>query len=147
MKSYSDFGAFKEAMNRTRDIEKLIFSLQELKEVNRTRATKITSSFENVGAGKSTGGKPNSTELAIQNLIDENNKIEEQLAELVKAQDDIYHMINTLPNDKGKAILTCRLLSCMKFEEIADKLGYECRHVQRIFDDSMKKLFDIQKMS
>lgn len=71
-------------------------------------------------------------------------KLDEQMAKLKKWQDekvrtysDILDRIHRVTDDNQRALLICRYIKGMSWEDIAVKLGYTWRHVHRIHSQAL----------
>jgi len=61
------------------------------------------------------------------------NLLMDKIDEATDTLEEIYVAIDSIEyNEVGKNILICRYIKEMTFEEIGEKLGYCCAHIQRL---------------
>jgi len=122
----------KEFLSRGRNIKALITAKQEHIDEWRKLSESTTVTLKS-GGGSKIGYKQGLMENAVCNIIDLENEIFIEINELVELERDIREAINTLLTDtRHKAIFELRYIQHLKLEEIAVKLNYAFRWVQRL---------------
>lgn len=73
----------------------------------------------------------------ICTIIDLSEEIANQKFDLLKLHLSISKFINDMDNQEDKRLLELRYLHFMKWEEIADSMGYSIRNVHRIHNRAL----------
>jgi len=120
-------------LSRGRNIQAVITAKQEHIAEWRGLAESITVTPK-FGGGSSGGGyKKGVVENAVCNIVDLENEIITEINELVNIEKEIREAIDILLTDaRYKAILELRYVNHIKLEEIAVKLNYAFRWVQKL---------------
>lgn len=119
-------------LNRGFKANERIAAKRERIETWRQRAESITAELKTDG-GTGGGGPSKLVETAVCNIVDLEKEIEEEIQALVEVEHEIGEAINELVfNPTYKALLEMRYLNHYKLEEIAVRLNYAFRWVQRL---------------
>ena len=123
-----------------RNVKALIASKRERIAEWRRLAESITVTLKE--GGTSGGGyKQSIVENAVTNIVDLENEILEEIAELVCVERAIREAINVLISDsRYAAILELRYVHHLKLEEIAVRLNYAFRWVQRLHGQALLEM-------
>ena len=129
----------KEFLNRGYRLDARIAAKQHRIEEWKQHAESITLALKPVAAFSSLPSKK--VEDAVCSIIDLQNEISEEIAELKNIQKEISEFIKSSGLDKtDKLILEMRNLNGMKIEEIAVNLHYAYRWVQRRLKRAIESL-------
>jgi DNA-directed RNA polymerase specialized sigma subunit len=82
----------------------------------------------------------NAVEDAVIKVVSLEEKIANEIKNLVEVKENIRLMIESLDNETEKLICAKRYLLFMSWEDIAVDLNYSCRHVTRLHGRSLLKL-------
>jgi len=131
-------------LSKGRNLKALIEAKQEHIEEWRRLSESTTATLKS-GGGSKIGYKQGLMENAVCNIVDLETEILIEINELVELERDIQEAINTLlTDDRHKAVLELRYIHHLKLEEIAVKLNYAFRHVQRL---NGRALADLKKVA
>lgn len=95
------------------------------------RATRSTTSISN------SAGKNDARERAIASMVDQEQAIYADLAELAQIQMDIGAAIKAVSDPRLQLLLELRYLMYKTWEEIAEILCYDARHVYRLHAEAL----------
>lgn len=109
-----------------------------LEEIQRLRADKMFPSLAMDGMPHG-NGTSDLSEYAAR-LDEEINKLKVQRLEKVKIYSDISSRIRRVEDDNQRALLMCRYIKGMSWEDIAVKLNYTWRHVHRIHSQALDSI-------
>lgn len=90
-------------------------------------------------------GKYDAREKAIASLADEEQAIYADLAELAQIQIDINNVIKAVPDPRLQMLLELRYLMYKTWEEIAEILCYDARHVYRLHAEALNMVIVPEK--
>lgn len=102
--------------------------LSELKEL-RSFACKITPVYSLAPSGSGNGQK---LENNIIRIIDEENKLQDHVSELLNSITEVRNLISLVDDPMQRLVLQKRYLNYQKWEVIAADLGYSWRQVHRL---------------
>ncbi len=119
----------KEWLSRGRTIERRVAALRESKIKAYESATNAVSSTRIGYSGRNsyiTGDKKTEHYVAISTEVDR------QIAELENVRADLMNVIGKVEDDILCALLTEYYINNLKWDDVADRLGYTTRHVARL---------------
>lgn len=87
------------------------------------------------------GNRSNVIEDGIVNINEIEQTINQDIDKLVELRVEIESKINTIPDLKLREIMKCRYLDCKSWEEIAYKNDITWRHVYRMHEKALDKIF------
>ena len=99
--------------------------LERLRNELYERLTNVTQSLDGIPGGTKDPHK-------FDALIALNTEISQREAALDRIRLEIFHAIQELQDNRHRVVLTSRYLECMTWQNIAEKMSYDIRHVQRI---------------
>ena len=92
-------------------------------------------------SGDGTGSpSDNGTETALIRLADTEQRTQERLQELVRIREEITVVIEAVPDLDAQTILVRHYLAYETFEQIAEKMHYDKRTIQRKHKQSLDKI-------
>ena len=68
----------------------------------------------------------------VQKIVDLQKEYSQDMAELLDQKDRIIKAIEAVENDTSRTILQMRYVQCLQWQDIADSLCYDLRHVYRL---------------
>lgn len=71
-------------------------------------------------------------------------RLNELRSQVPVVMESVTGLINKLEDEKGKTILYYRFISNVKFDVIANKMGYSRQNIYRIYGESIKNLERIE---
>jgi len=71
-------------------------------------------------------------------------RLNELRSQVPVVMESVTGLINKLEDEKGKTILYYRFISNVKFDDIANKMGYSRQNIYRIYGESIKNLERIE---
>ena len=102
----------------------------------------------NAGDGMPHARYPSGMEGYAAQLDELERKLEARRAACVESRLRIEVAIETLTDPQEEAVMRLRYLRCMKWEDVADEMHYEIRHVFRIHGSALQHIrFPEGKMS
>ena len=104
-------------------------------EIRKLRESKMSPSVSLSGMPHSSGQGDLSSYAA--KLDEQIRKLQEWKQEKAKMYEDILSRIRRVEDDNQRALLICRYIKGMSWEDIAVKLGYTWRHVHRIHSQAL----------
>ena len=120
--------------NMVLEISMMEESIRELNE----RATSITSSTD---SDKVQGaGDKDKVGLIVSKIADMQGECREKMAAALDIRNEIETTILGIEEPKFRAVLHLRYIGLLKWEEIADKMGYEKRHITRLHGNALLKV-------
>lgn len=125
-------------LNRALYADNKIKALEAVRDKNRALAAKCSISYENDGSAA--GTHENKHEKILHEICDNNVAIKAELDNLVGVRSEIFNAISSLNNDELETILNMRYLGYMNMQQIADKLHYERKTIQRKHITALDKL-------
>lgn len=133
----------KEYLRQLKTLDNVINAKLLEKERIRALATKVTSNLGERVQGGGFGGIENTvikiTELEIQ--------INADIDKLVDLKAEATHIIDSLENNKHKAILSMYYVSNLTFEQVAENTDISSRWVRKIHEKALKKFEEIYNSS
>jgi len=82
----------------------------------------------------------NATEDALIRLAETERKTKSKIDELIQIQEEIADKIMEIDDNELQAVLVYRYLGCMNFEQIAEKMNYDKRTIQRKHKAALDKV-------
>lgn len=116
-------------------IDRLKIKLKELDE-------RIKSAKSPNYSGMPKGGVPVTVEELISDKLDLEKRIDKLKAKKSKLKNDVVEQIDNLDDTRYIDILEKFFLELMSFGEIAEELGYNERHVIRLYSEAIKELVE-----
>jgi len=99
-------------------------------------ATNITSTLSDMPRS----GTSQTLDDIIGKIVDLQSDVKVEVDKLIAIKRNIQDSINALPCAKHRDILEMRYLSDMEWQDIADELHYDVRHLYRLHDEALLKL-------
>lgn len=124
----------KEYLRKYRTLRLAIVRLENKIEVEKGRATRITSILSDMPRG----GMAHPDDLWVR-LVDTKNEYEEKLRVVLHQQEEIEDFVSRIPNDMSRLLLQLRYIDCLSWSEIADLVHYEKRHVLRLHGTALNE--------
>ncbi len=125
----------KEWLSRGRTIERRLAALRESKIKAYSMATNAVSSTRMGYSNRDsyiTGDKKTERYAAVSAEVDR------QIVELEKVREEILDVIGKVKDDILCALLTEYYVNSLKWDEVADRLGYTTRHVSRLHRQALE---------
>ena len=116
-------------LNRAFYADNKIKALEAVREKNRALEAKYSISYEHDSS--ESGKHDNSQERILHEIGDNDLAIKQELDALVGVRTEISQAIKQLNNDELETILNMRYLGYMNMQQIADKLHYDRKTIQR----------------
>lgn len=114
--------------------EKLITLNEQIKSV---RTPKLS--------GMPRGGVP----ITIEDLIADKEMLEERISNMkslrLSLKKDILKEIDTLEDVRYAEVLEMYFIDCLSFDDIAEELGYDTRHILRLYKQGIEQLVNSTK--
>jgi len=104
-------------------------------ERDRSIAERLTRSTDGTGSPSDNG-----TETALIRLADTEQRTQERLQELVRIREEITVVIEAVPDLDAQSILIRHYLAYETFEQIAEKMHYDKRTIQRKHKQALDKI-------
>ena len=128
-------------LSRGRNAKALIAAKRDRVDSWRQLAESITVTLKKDGGISGKGYKQSTVANAVSNIVDLEREILFEIEELVRLEKDILEAINTLAyDDRHIAVLEMRYVHHMKLEEIAVRLNYAFRWVQRLHGEALASM-------
>lgn len=119
----------KEYMLRYQILDREIDRLLDEQKKWRERAEKITPSYSDMPRG----GKQNDKVCeAVTQIVAIEERINREIDSLVQLRKNILFMIHSVSNPKLQLVLKYRYIDGLTYDEIANKMHYDIRHVHRM---------------
>lgn len=125
----------KEFLNRAWKIDLRVRHAQNRLEELRARMGAVKSSAPRKAPR---GGRARAWTDAVDSLCDAEAALVREIAALYRVQAEVRAAINTVDNVRWRAVLECRYLDGMKWQDIAEEMGYEVRTVTRMHGKALK---------
>lgn len=109
-----------------------------IEEITQLRADAMLPSLNMDGMPKGSGQSDLSSYIAKRDELIK--KLEDEMKRKIDLQREITERINRLENDTEAVVLRLRYIHCLKWEEIALKIGYEYRNVLYIHGRALRDL-------
>lgn len=119
----------KEFFDNARFYDERMSSLLEMKKSILESTLRLTKAAKNVNVQSS---NRNTTEDSIITYIAEVKKIDDAISALENARQDVVDLICGVNDFRYQTVLRLRYLENLKWESIADRMGYDIRRVYRI---------------
>jgi hypothetical protein len=103
----------------------------------RANAERITPAYSLAPGGSGDGQK---LENNIIRIIDEENKLQDHVSELLNSITEVRNLISLVDDPLLRLILHKRYLNFQKWEVIAADLGYSWQHIHRIHSRALNSL-------
>lgn len=81
---------------------------------------------------------PNQLSGLVAKMVDLENEINMEIDKLYSLKNDIMRSINLIDNKDYQVLLNLRYLNFLTWEEIADKMWYNVRHIYRLHKQAIK---------
>lgn len=92
----------------------------------------------------SDGSKPvpcgNVTESAVLRVMELEERLNREIDELTAKRQEIELVVNAVPDEVQREVLTRRYLLYQKWEVIAEEMGYSERHIRRLHGYALKNM-------
>ena len=98
-------------------------------------------------SGMPKGGIPVTVEDLLSDKLDLENRIARLKAKKSKLKNDVVEQIDNLDDTRYIDILEMFFIELMTFGEIAEELGYNERHVIRLYSEAIRQLVEYDSMS
>lgn len=130
----------KEWLNRGREADKYINELLKEKEEALTRATSVTAVSDSERVQSSKG---NSTERKFIAYAEYDRLIDKHIDELWEIKTEIMQALGAVKDTTLRRLLFNRYIRCMKWESVAEDMGYDVRHILRLHGKALKKIGEV----
>lgn len=101
------------------------------------KAGKITPDLSDMP--KSQSGA-NRLELAVERIVENADKLEEKIKEMLQAKEEIEQVIDSLEDDTLRQLMKYRYINLMKWEEIAVQMFYGYQWVCKLHGRALAKI-------
>jgi DNA-directed RNA polymerase specialized sigma subunit len=98
-------------------------------------------------SGMPKGGLPVTIEDLLSDKLDLENRINRLKAKKSDLKNKVLEEIDTLEDDRYIEVLESFFIDCKSFEDIAEDMGYQERHVIRLYSQGIRELVDNDIMS
>ncbi len=98
-------------------------------------------------SGMPRGSVPVTVEDLLSDKLDLENRIARLNAKKSKLKNDVVEQIDNLDDTRYIDILEMFFIELMSFGEIAEELGYNERHVIRLYSEAIRQLVEYDAMS
>lgn len=98
-------------------------------------------------SGMPRGGVPVTVEDLLSDKLDLENRIERLKAKKSNLKNKILEEIDTLEDDRYVEVLDSFFIECKSFEDIAEDMGYQERHVIRLYSQAIRELVNNDSIS
>jgi DNA-directed RNA polymerase specialized sigma24 family protein len=98
-------------------------------------------------SGMPRGGVPVTVEELLSDKLDLENRIARLNAKKSKLKSDVLEQIDNLDDTRYIEVLEMFFIEFMSFGEIAEELGYNERHVIRLYSEAINELVEVDAMS
>ena len=133
----------KEYLRQLKTLDNVINAKLLEKERIRALATKVTSNLSERVQGSGSGG--------IENIIIKITELESQINadidRLVDLKAEASQIIDSLPEDRHKTVLSMYYVSNLTFEQIAENTDISSRWVRKIHEKALKKFEKVYNCS
>ena len=123
----ADVKHVKTYLRKARELDTLVHT--KLSEIDRLRELAECLSSPRMGERVSSG-KGNTSMQTVDKIVDLQDEIRKEIAELVSLIGEIHAKIELLENPIEKAVLTERYINVKSWEEIAEIIGYSDRNTR-----------------
>lgn len=107
------------------------------------RAQKITPTLSDMP--KSQSGA-NRFELAVERIVENADKLEEKIKEMVQAKEEIEQVIDSLEDDTLRQLMKYRYINGMTLDKISFKIHYSYIHTCRLHRIALNKIMIVNDM-
>lgn len=111
--------------------------LAEEVEQLRSRACKVTPSLSGMPGGTSDG---QALPRAVEQILEAQQELEEQIEQCNAIRQEVIDAIEQVTNPRDKEILRRRYLLGQRWEEIAERMSYCVRQIQRTYSYTIKNI-------
>ena len=127
----------KEWLRRARVIDKEINQLLIAKQEAFERAigTGIDPSREQVQGGGGNGSENKFLKVAEYELL-----IDEKIDKLLEVKQEIITAVEAVKNDTYRTLLLAYYVNCKTWEQVAEDMGYDVRHIRRLHNVALEKV-------
>lgn len=92
----------------------------------------------------SDGSKPvpcgNGTENAVLRVMELEERLNREIDELTEKRQEIEQVVNAVPDEVQREVLTRRYLLYQKWEVIAEEMNFSERHIRRLHGYALKNM-------
>lgn len=130
MKAYEYLGR---ALQLDRQIDCKLDQIERL----RSLTQRVTASYGDSGASHSSGGSSSPMEDAIIRLMEAQDELNVQIAQLIDVKAEIQRTIQQVGDARLRLLLEKRYLCCMAWEAIAVDMGCSYRWLMTLHNDAL----------
>ena len=87
--------------------------------------------------------KGNGSENKLINYIEYDFLINKRIDELIACKNEILNAINRLDNSQYRALLIAYYINCRTWEEVAQEMKYDMRHIHRLHGRALKEIGEV----
>lgn len=127
----------KEYMLRYQILDREIDRLLDERKKWRERAEKITPSYSDMPRG---GEQNDKVCEAVTQIVEIEERINREIDSLVQLEKNIFRMIHSVSNPKLQLVLKYRYIDGLTYDEIANKMHYDIRHVHRMHGWALRSI-------
>ena len=133
----------KEYLSEYRICLKELSRIEASIKVLQDRATSITASAE--GDRVQSSGNKDKIGNLVSTIADMQSDRYECMAETLRKMDEIEKTISKVEDERYRELLHLRYISLKKWEEIANDMGYEVRHITRLHKEALLNIKGLNK--
>ena len=127
----------KQELREYRSLDRRIDNLLDEYEKWRSRAEKVTPIYTIVPVG---GGNGNSTQKAVENIIELQDKIIADIISIAEKWNKIRNSINKLENNQYRELLTLYYIKGLTWEEVAEKMDLDIRWIRTLHGKALQEM-------
>lgn len=127
----------KQELREYRSLDRRIDNLLDEYAKWRSRAEKVTPIYTVVPAG---GGNGNSTQKAVENIIELQDKIIADIISVAEKWNKIRNSINKLENNQYRELLTLYYIKGLTWEEVAEKMNMDARWIRTLHGKALQEM-------
>lgn len=128
----------KEYLNQAYWLDRRIDSKLEQLSALRGLATKTTSVMSDDVVSHTRN--VHSMQDVIAKIVDMQAEINSDIDRLVDLKSEIMHTIKTVKNPEHQTLLELRYLCFKSWEDVAEDMGYNIRHIYRLHDEAVEQV-------
>ena len=123
-------------LGRYRQLDQRIGQLAEEISLWRSRAQKITPSYE----GQPRGGGEDRLQSAVEMILQLEKEADREIDALVALKGEIRRAIRTVEDSTLRLLLEDRYIHGLTWEQVAERMGYGVRQIHRLHGESLSQL-------
>lgn len=128
-------------LNQYRIIVEEIKSLLLQREELLTTRNRITASLNGTPGG---GTDPHKIDNWIGALVALDDRLDAEMGNLIRGNEEVRGLINRLPRSRGKNALLFHYINGQTWEEVAREMHYSPQHVYRLRAEAIKQMIEME---